>query len=168
MRFHLTYFQGSKKLKTVVDNDTEIQEQHYVSRIRGLRDCGGPDALPGISGEFTGAILIEAPSEFPDGSHGPPGFTYLLEAKNMELIEIRQRLDSAGFKQYKTVSSGVSFALRQLDQSQKEALSLRKRINELLQHLNAKQPESQPAHSTEICLTTDGQSAEGNTSKPEG
>jgi hypothetical protein len=72
----LTYFKTSGKYYTSATfsrkfrtclNDTETPYMNDVaSHVRGLRDSGGQDAMPGLSGEgWEGYILIECDEGFP-------------------------------------------------------------------------------------------------------
>lgn len=69
-KFHLTYFKSSGKYYTDIEVDWECRtldnqpDTPYMydvfSKVRGLRDNGGPGALPGLSGEgWEGPILVD-------------------------------------------------------------------------------------------------------------
>lgn len=160
MRYRLTYFEGSSPF-AATSEDSDLPFQSYIARIRGLRAAGGQGALPGLrlsNEDFTGAVLIELMSDMPDGSHGPPSNMYLLAAENTQAIslsQIKDRLEAAGLRNQPDPVAGVNFLCRLLDQTQKEALSLRRRIHELL-------------NSPQICIGTDDKSSKGDTPEREG
>lgn len=82
-----------------------------------------------------------------------------------EIEQINNHLKAAGVVGNSSALQGVSFLCRLLDQTQKEVLSVRRRISELLSYVK---PESQPTHSTEVQIRTDGESIQGSEQQGEG
>jgi len=68
--FQITYFKPNGKYYTgivvewdieALSNDSTVAYYHdAVAKVRGLRDCGGPGAMPGLNSDgWDGSILIE-------------------------------------------------------------------------------------------------------------
>ena len=72
-QFRVQYFKPSGKFYTDAVFDYECRytgETAYmpdaVAKIRGLRDCGGPEALPGLCGDgWSGFIHIDCDDGYP-------------------------------------------------------------------------------------------------------
>ncbi len=86
--FQITYFKPSGKYYTgtvvawaiepVRENSSQAYYHDAVAKVRGLRDAGGPGALPGLSGDgWEGPILVEqavprpdrTPTAYPNGEY---------------------------------------------------------------------------------------------------
>lgn len=156
MRYRVTRFAEDGTVAGIATADVGIGIDAYVTLAK---EASGPRAT----------FLVEQMEEMADGSHGPPKFTVLSLGYSREMREIEGLLWNAGFRGFEGVKDTVVFAIRQLEQSQKESQSLRRRINELLKHVRVEpNSESQSAHSSEVCITTNGQGAKGDSSRAEG
>lgn len=71
--FHIDYFKESGKWYTSANYEYECATIHnghpymddVVTHIQGLRDFGGRDAMPGLSGGWNGYITVRYSDSFP-------------------------------------------------------------------------------------------------------
>jgi hypothetical protein len=166
-RFKVTYFfsHGITQFHCEENSMTLAQYSDHLFKMRG--EDGRKGILPGLHGLYGGSILIEQMEKMLDGSHGPAQLACVIPPTSViELNKISERIIAAGVVGHTSALQGVSFLCRLLDESQKEVLSLRRRINVLIEQYP--KTESKGPHSPEVCSGADSQSPEGSSPKPEG
>lgn len=64
MKWLIEYYKPTGKFYTSAEIDVDLGfDWDVVAKIRGLRDNGGPDALPGLSGDgWDGPIRVSDPN----------------------------------------------------------------------------------------------------------